>query len=86
VLTRLVENVKRAVAEEGDLILVYFLYDNEIYMVEDDAGELTAPIKMPGSSRYHVNGKLAMVSRDQFRAMVEVEYSAWSQTLDLWQE
>jgi hypothetical protein len=40
--------------------------------VEDDVGELTAPIKLPGSSRYHVNGKLAMVSREQFRDIYNI--------------
>jgi hypothetical protein len=49
------------------MVLVYFLYDNLISRVEDEAGVQTTTVKLPGSSRYHVNGKLVMVNKEQLR-------------------
>jgi hypothetical protein len=65
--------IKEEVELGGEnVVLIYFLYDNEIYMVEHDGGELTAPVRMAGSSKYHINGKLAVVGRDKFRDIFNV--------------
>jgi hypothetical protein len=56
---------------EDELVILYFLYDNEVYVVEND-GELTAPIKLGGSNKYHINGKLATVERDRFKEIFNI--------------
>jgi hypothetical protein len=65
-----VVTIGRLIREERelneDVYLVYFLFDNEIYKV-DNGGELTDNIKLPGSNVYHVNGSLKTVKRDKFK-------------------
>jgi hypothetical protein len=39
---------------ESELVIIYMLYDNEVYIVEQEDGELTSPIKIGG--RFHING------------------------------
>jgi hypothetical protein len=58
--------IKEEVELNGsDLVVIYMLYDNEVYIVEHEDGELTSPIKIGG--RFHINGKLAVVDRDRFK-------------------
>jgi hypothetical protein len=65
--SRLVNQIKSEVEQDdGNLVIVYFLYNNEVYLVESEDGELTAPVKQAGSSRYHINGKLTIANRDKF--------------------
>jgi hypothetical protein len=52
---------------DGELVVVFMLYDNEVYVVEDGDGELTAAVKI--GNRYHINGKLAAVGRDRFKEL-----------------
>jgi hypothetical protein len=66
------DTIGRLIREERELneniYLVYFLYDNEVYKVEN-GGEITDPIKLPGSNVYHVNGSLKMVDRERFKEL-----------------
>jgi hypothetical protein len=69
----IVQMIKEEVELHGkDVILVYFLYDNEVYVVDHEDGEQTAPVKIPGSSKYHINGKLGVVDREKFKAIFNV--------------
>jgi hypothetical protein len=68
----IVNSIAMMIAEEAELdgenlVVIYFLYDNEVYLVENEGGELTNPVRMPGSSRHHINGKLAVVNRERFK-------------------
>jgi hypothetical protein len=57
---------------EGELVIIYFLYDNEVYVVDHEDGEQTAPIKMSGSNKYHINGKLGVVDREKFKELFNI--------------
>jgi hypothetical protein len=52
---------------DPDTCIVYFLYDNNIYLSEAENGEKSLPPKPRGSEVYHVEGKLVTASRDEFK-------------------
>jgi hypothetical protein len=56
---------------DGELVILYSLYDG-VYVVENEDGELTAPIKLGGSNKYHINGRLATVDRDKFKEIFNI--------------
>jgi hypothetical protein len=68
-----VDTNSRLVREERelneDVFFIFFLYDNDIYKVENE-GELTDAIKQ--GNIYHINGNLKIVDRDGFREIFNI--------------
>jgi hypothetical protein len=53
---------------DGDIVIVYQLFDNSSYVAVGTDGTATPPAK-GSDGRYHINGALAMVDRDQFKQL-----------------
>jgi hypothetical protein len=60
--------IKEEIELDENVFLVFFLYDNEIYKVENQ-GELTDAVKTTGSSVYHINGRLKTLDREAFKTV-----------------
>jgi hypothetical protein len=63
-------NLSSVLAEEysGETYIVYQLFDNSSFMACDSNGDRSLPVKL-GDGKYHVPGRLVMVSRDEFREL-----------------
>jgi hypothetical protein len=69
-LVHMIEDKVRSA--DPDTCIVYFLYDNDIYLAEGENGEKSLPTKPRGSRVYHVEGKLVTASREEFKEIFNV--------------
>jgi hypothetical protein len=53
---------------EGDTIILYQLFDNNMYLACDAEGNRSLPVKQ-ADSKYHVPGRLVFIDRDSFKEL-----------------
>jgi hypothetical protein len=68
-ILELSEKIKSCLEEEpeGEVTLIYHMYDNFVYMAAGSFGERTLPAKEPGDGRFHVKGRLTLVGQPEFK-------------------